>query len=242
MAKKCKNDHSRADAVEGIQETLKALELLRSKIAGSAHAWRKSGVLYCDGLTAKLRQVAFALRRLDELCEKPKVEQSSTTCDLLSHSEEVHFWLDSSWAFLYACMDIVAQVINQACSLGMDEKSVSFNAIASRTFDAKLLSLVTSAKSMDCVRSAQDYRNCALHRRHICIQFQQQSLTLSSGYGEFQTGAPETTFMATSICDDPLTVVPTFELNRGVVAHGAECAVRVATALKDMINRIKKVV
>jgi len=104
----------------------KEVEALISKADSKvSEARRKKIHLYAEGVKAKIRQAEYALNKLESFSGRTDITMTSTAPDDYEISEQVGFYCDTFWAFLYSSLDVLAQVINQSLKLGMVERDVS---------------------------------------------------------------------------------------------------------------------
>lgn len=167
--------------------------------------------LYVEGLKSKIHQTKFALAHLLTLSGQADDVFSSTEEELPSVLEQVCFYCDAFWIFLYSSLDVLAQIINQALSLRKDERHASFTDIKNE-LEKNFLRTPIQRHVNRCVRSRpfknlDKYRNCSIHRRHIYIEEEHKKVRRSAGYRTSTTETKQDKVVRT-ICDDPYDLVP----------------------------------
>jgi len=92
--------------------------------------------VYTEGVRGKIKQVDYALSRIQSL-ETMETFRTSThdTGSLLSDTtrninEQITFYCGSVWDNLWSSINILAQLLNELMSLGVDEARVDFNNIS----------------------------------------------------------------------------------------------------------------
>jgi hypothetical protein len=174
--------------------------------------------LYCEGLKAKARQAEFALQELAKLENQADATVTSTDTDEPSIQAKVEFYCDSFWAFLYSCLDVLGQVVNQGMKLGFDEKTVSFKKITNH-FNTNQNGSPEQTAFDECVRcnafkNLDRYRNCSTHRRQIYVKEEVKFVRHSVGYQTITTGDNVT--VERILCENPLDVRPRISQNRKI--------------------------
>lgn len=170
-------------------------------------------LLYAEGLKAKLRQAHFSLKMLKDLehLEDRVGIQDATTIpgaqDLLTVSEQVYFYCDCFWDFLYSSLDILGQLINKLRSIHISERSVNLKTIAAcvkstaprSPLDERLSKLLSSYT----FKQLEDYRHCSRHRRSIYIE---KRTTTSTGTPGYDAGTGQITNRY--LCTNPWDLAP----------------------------------
>lgn len=178
--------------------------------------------LYAEGLKAKIIQVNFALDKLSEFNNKGDDTATSTAQDTFTITDQVYFYSDTFWTFLYSSLDVLAQVVNQAKNLEFDEKNVSFDQVNSKLQGNKYKESAVAKKFAECAKSKafknlDRYRNCSTHRRQIYIEEEIKKVKRTAGYQSSSTG-PVITVVRT-LCDDPLVLNPKTSQNRRIPTY-----------------------
>jgi hypothetical protein len=175
---------------------------------------RRKVVLYATGLLEKLKEVEFSLANLREF--KDQANSKMTSTDIYSIDNKVHFYCDCFWAFLFASLDILGQIINQTNSIGLAEKDVYFKGIIRRIHTGtSLRNCLNTIIGSRTFRNLEKYRKCSLHRRHIF--FEERTLRRSAGYTMSSTRRQEITVRY--LCDDPLVNCPKVTQQREVTEY-----------------------
>jgi hypothetical protein len=166
--------------------------------------------LYCEGLKAKARQVDFALSELIAMENQADATVTSTNQDEPSIQCRVEFYCDSFWAFLYSCLDVMAQVLNQSMKLSCDEKLVSFKSVKKHLENHQngtaAYKAVDECSKCRAFKNLDRYRNCSTHRRQIYVKEEVKLVRHPAGYQTITTGDNIT--VERILCDNPLDVTP----------------------------------
>jgi hypothetical protein len=189
--------------------------------------------LYTAGLVAKLDQAAIALTYLRSLINSPPAGLPEAALE-----QNAAFYIDAYFAFFRASFDVLGQMVNQSESLALDEKSADFH----RAFDAlsksrsahPAVATYQTAKNSHTFKNLNDYRNCSLHRRSICLHITTTKSKLSPGYST--TGPLLQCRVA--LCDNPLDSTPKFKQKREAIAYcsslSLNCEKHLASLLKSL--------
>lgn len=185
----------------------------------TGHPQRNKLTLYSEGLRSKLTQTEYSLLRLRETV--PKIESTTTVRTVsgkfITNEEQIYFYLDSFWAFLYSCMDVLSQIINIKYNLALPENKVSFNEISKTKLDlldSKIAKEISQINKGTYFKNLSRYRNCSLHRRHIAIKTSTKTEIISAGYSSTPTIINER-----MICDDPYLLNPKFFQKRKIDSY-----------------------
>lgn len=195
------------------------IEKLAKKISkDEPTTFEKKINLYSGGISAKLLNADFALSNLKTLRDLPDNSSQSDNSEL-NVRDQIHFFTDTFFAFLYSAFDVSAQVINQKLRLGIDEKSVSIKRVKqklkSKLPDHKLNSILDTLLKSRHFSNLDKYRNCSTHRRQIYIRTTAISISETPGYST--TG--DLMQVVRYICDDPLKLNPTVNQNRELITY-----------------------
>jgi len=200
--------------------------------------------LYAEGLKAKITQVNFALERLSEFDNKTDDTTTSTAQDAFTITDQVHFYSDTFWTFLYSSLDVLGQVVNQAMNLGFDEKNVSFEQVNSKLQGNRYRQSGIAKKFAECVRSkayknVDRYRNCSTHRRQIYIQEEIKTVKGTAGYRTSSTG-PIVTVVRT-LCDDPYALSPKIDQRRKIPEYMEKTRRNILSQIEKILKETKPV-
>ena len=180
--------------------------------------------LYSHGLIAKLKEAEYALSRLRELAPKagPVVE------------EQVPFYVDAFFAFIYSAFDVLGEVVNQTQSLGLSERDASFKSVLSElTTNAPATPLsaqIATLRNHKHFKKLDEYRNCSTHRRQIYIR--REEVTVSGTPGYALTGAVTT--VERFICTNPLNTKPKIDKRRRLVPYCEQMLKWVKTEIRKL--------
>lgn len=183
---------------------------------GEPRARRRRITLYASGIGAKLRQANYALKRIREIDQNADTDIATGVVPL-PLPDDVYFYVDSFFAFAYSVFDVFAQVVNQKCNLGIDERGVTYksvannNAIAGTPLELAMQMTLCSHKW----RNLEKYRHCSTHRRQIYIEARTNVIQGTPGY---RTAGPVSTTVRV-LCDDPYALNPSTAQNRDLVKY-----------------------
>ena len=188
--------------------------------------------IYVNGLYGKLENAEFALSKIEEIISETKVYDASSEIE-----PEIYFYVDSFFAFLYSCFDVLAQILNQYFNLNQNEKNVYFkNIIKSRVIKRENLALYNELDRIvfrkRYFKNLEKYRNCSTHRRQIYIQREITRTAEPPGYSI----TAEITRITWIICDDPLMLKPSIIQKRPLY----EYSFKICEDVKKDINTIIK--
>lgn len=187
---------------------------------------KKKIVLYGTGIGAKLLNAEYALGRLSDLNIYP--DDISSTIPDICVKDQIHFFVDSFFAFSYSSYDVLAQVINQKLQLGLNEYQVSIKRIKNHINSTSNLSLYNKIEDLlkkNHFKNLDKYRNCSTHRRQIYLE---TKTILVSGTPGYSSTSLNTTSITRVLCDDPITLTPKITQGRELIAYST-----------NMFNKIK---
>lgn len=211
------------------------MERVKNKVP---HAGRRQKIaLYSAGLKEKLREAEFSLTNL-KAYETQDIATTSDTDENFEIDANVHFYCDCFWAFLYASLDVLAQVINQTNKLELSEKKVSFKNIGEKLpQNSKLRNCLNRIKNSNTYKNLDKYRNCSLHRRHIFFEEVKISVSRSAGYRISTTGRSESETIR-YLCDDPFKLVPKVSQKREVGEYCEKTYNKITELLAKILDLI----
>lgn len=179
---------------------------------------RRKVRIYSAGLKAKIKQAEFALQKLCEYEDKTDDTITSTGQDEFSITEQVEFYCDTFWTFLYSSLDVLAQIVNQALNFKLDERKVSFRKVESKLRSTHIGRPIQK-RFTDCIgsntfKNLDKYRNCSTHRRQIYIK---EAIHLEKDTAAYKssTAGPVVTVVRT-LCDDPIVLTPKIDRKRTI--------------------------
>jgi len=147
---------------------------------------RRKLKLYLAGLESKVRQADYAIFLIEKYEDRYDSISSTTEDETLNIKEQVEFYCDTFWIFLYSTLDVLAQIINHAYRFNIDEKDVSFKGLKTRIDNTISGSDVeieyNRIRRSNAFINAVKYRNCSIHRRPIFIQEEITQITHTRGY------------------------------------------------------------
>lgn len=182
--------------------------------------------IYGEGLKGKLRQARFAIERMTSL--SPDVDSSSGV-EVFSCLDKAQFFCDAFWAFSYASLDIVAQIINQFETLRLDERKISFKTICSKSdLKSAIRHEIEKIQRMDFFKNLEKYRNCCLHRRLIYIK--EETTKHTPGYSISSSGPTS----RLTLCDDPYALTPRIDQDREIVEYCSKSFQHLCKSLKQL--------
>lgn len=219
-----------------IEEKIDSLiERAQSKV--SQRKRKQKIELYAAGLKEKLREAKFSLTNLREY--KGQADATISDTEIYGIGDKVHFFCDCFMVFLYASLDVLAQIINQTEKFDDDERNVYFNSIVEKTqlTNSNLRSCLYNIKKSRAFTNLNKYRNCSLHRRHIYFEEESISVKGSEGYGKSTT---DRSISETEryLCDDPFTHTPRITQRREVVSYCEKTYNKISTLLGKVLDII----
>ncbi len=174
--------------------------------------------LYAEGLKSKIRQSEYSLSSLESLSVRTDAAVTTTTHDEYGITDQVGFYCDTFWAFLYSGLDVLAQIINQSLNLGMREKEVSFkqvvNHLNTKNSGTPLQQKCDACLKSNAFKNLDAYRNCSTHRRQIYIKEEVKIVKHTAGYHTTTTGPVDS--LVRIICDNPLDMTPQVRQRREI--------------------------
>jgi hypothetical protein len=213
----------------------KCLELAEDGISQTRR--KEKALLYAHGLKAKLKQSQFALHKLIGFENSSDRMTTTTSPDNVRIKEQVEFYCDAFWAFLYSSLDVLAQYINQVMKFDMNEKDVSFKAVLRKAESLRpgdtISSSMRNCKVSRYFANLDKYRNCSTHRRQIFIEERTHSIERTDGY--VTSTSEEVSTVERIICDDPLVIRPSINQNRRIPEY-------LNGAYNNITNRIEQMV
>lgn len=211
--------------------------------------------LYAEQVKAKLNNACFSLEILKELesrIETVEVQDSTTSTvtqrtptaeNLLTVEEKVNFYCECFWDFLRSSLDILAQLINELCSLPLDEQSVDFKQVAnelrSRARDTPLERAVNNCRSDGAFKTLEEYRHCSMHRRQVYIETRRHTtdITGTRGYDSATSLQRQITFES-HLCNNPWDLTPVVDYQRPVAKYCERLLQTIERRIKTIINRL----
>jgi len=217
------------DEIERIQNKL----LL---VVGNSKRKTRKIKIYINGLYGKFENAEYALDKIKEITQETGTYSVYTS----EIDPEIHFYVDSFFAFLYSCFDVLAQILNQYYEelneLNLKERQISFKRILCVIKDNHL-NLPVNAEFEKVVlsryfRNLDKYRNCSTHRHQIYIEREQTTISVTSGY----TFTGELTTIQWVICDDPLKLKPSIKQRRDLYNYSKRMYDDIKGKIENIIN------
>lgn len=175
--------------------------------------------IYCEGLKSKATQVNFSVKELIKLKDQTDTHATASDPEYVSVTNRVAFYCDSFWIFLYSCLDILGQIVNQSMDLKFAEKKTSFKGIKEyldkHHKDTQIQKNFAKCFNSREFKNLDHYRNCSIHRRHIYFEEQLMTTHHQPGYS-VTTSTSNTTTVVRTICDNPLDLKPKTKQKRKV--------------------------
>jgi hypothetical protein len=157
--------------------------------------------IYSEGVKDELRQAERALANIKQITQGSIGAASDSEREV-----ELAFMIDAYFAFSRAAYDVMGQWINQASDLGLDERKAAFATVAEQLDKESgaqaLAGVLRTIRKSNYFCQLDDYRNCCLHRRSICLKSQSTKSKLTAGY---RTTGPVVHELF-GLCDDPLAL------------------------------------
>ncbi len=200
--------------------------------------------IYAEGLKAKIGHVEFALNMASEVVQKTELVSVSESVETISKvSDELYFYTDAFWAFLYSCLDVLGQVVNQSMNLSIaNEQKVDFKSIEKELCGNKYRSIPIQRKFTNCLHlnefvELDKYRNCSTHRRRVYIERVPEGL----GTPEYSDITAITRSVAVYripyfLCDDPYTLSPTINKRRRIPDYMRATKIKIFTHVQNIVR------
>lgn len=201
-------------------------------------------IVYIEGVRGKIKQVDYALSRIQSL-EIVETFRTSThdTGSLLSDAsrninDQIAFYCDCIRDYLWSTIEILAQLINELIQLGFSESGVSFNKVADllqgNYATTPITQRVVELKQSSAMEALKPYRHCSTHRRPIYVETSVVGLTTSGRAGYTSSTVARIQNISSYICDNPLEMHPRIT-NRRVIPY--------CTKMKQqIINKINRII
>lgn len=218
------------DEIEKVQNKL----LL---VVGKSKVKTRKINIYINGLYGKFENTEYALDKIKEITQETRTYNAYTS----EIDPEIHFYVDSFFAFLYSCLDVLAQILNQYYEelnkLNLDERQISFKKILNVIKD-KNLNLPVNAEFEKIVssryfRNLDKYRNCSTHRHQIYIKREQTTISETAGYTSSTGELPTVLWI---ICDDPLKLKPSIKQRRDLYDYSKRMYDNIKREIENIIN------
>lgn len=201
-------------------------------------------IVYAVGLRAKIEQAEFALNQLSNFIEEIGDTVTATAPQAFLPKSEIYFYSDTFWAFLYSSLDVLAQVINKALKLGMDEEDVTFGRLDRELEQHRTYAGTTIQKKVHGCKVSRTYhwlkkyRNCSVHRRRVYIRRQVQVGTPEyhriSSTGGIDVGAYNAGLF--TLCDDPYMLKPETEKGRTIPDYMRETKAKILEYIEKILK------
>lgn len=194
--------------------------------------------IYVNGLYAKFENTEFALDKIKEITQETKIN-STVTSEI---EPEVHFYVDSFFAFLYSCLDVLAQILNQYYEelnkLNLDERQISFrkilNVIKNKNLNLPVNDEFEKILSSRYFINLDKYRNCSTHRHQIYIKREQTTISETAGYTSSTGELPTVLWI---ICDDPFfKLKPSIKQRRDLYNYSKRMYDNIKRKIENIIN------
>ena len=199
--------------------------------------------LYAEQVEAKFRNARFSLYKLQELKQPIAVDSSISSSTLLDNRELINFYCDCFWDFLRSSIDILAQLINERTSLGLNEKTVDIKKVAAnlnQTLHPHLKTSVDYLLGLQAFKKLEDYRHCSIHRRQVYIETreQEESILGTRGYSSSTSETKKLTYVS-HICRRPWDLTtPDIDYSKTVDMFCQELLQKLESQMVAIINRL----
>jgi len=175
--------------------------------------------LYAEGLKNKLTEAEFAIKKLKEISGKSDRFQTPTQDDTPTIEDQVYFYTDAFFAFIYASLDVMAQLVNQIMKLELPEDKTDFKKLngklqGNQHKNKRVAKIFNQCFCSHPFRRLDRYRNCALHRRHIYFNESIAGSRGSAGYTAIATG--DVQVVVRLLCDNPYDIKPSINYMYGI--------------------------
>jgi len=218
------------DKIEKVQNKLLS-------VVGNSKVKTRKINIYINGLYGKFENAEYALDKIKEITQETGTYSAYTP----EIDPEIHFYVDSFFAFLYSCLDVLAQILNQYYvelnRLNLDEKQISFKKIL-RKIKNNNINLPVNLKfekvmSSRFFRNLDKYRNCSTHRHQIYIEREQKTISATAGYISATDEIPTVLWI---ICDDPLKLKPSIKQRRDLYNYSKRMYDNIKRKIENIIN------
>lgn len=200
--------------------------------------------LYATGVKTKLQQARFSLdhlRSLEYLIDSVAVPDETTAqSQPASVEERISYYCDCFWDFLRSSLDILGQLVNQICSLNMQENTVDLKRMA------KALKREQQGSALDQVldeflqsralKQLEEYRHCSTHRRPI--YFETKKITRSSGTPGYYSGGSAGIILGRYLCTNPADLTPLADDSRPIVSYCELLLQRIEKYIDRIVNSL----
>jgi len=137
----------------------------------------------------------------------------------------------------------LAQLVNQAMKLNLEEGIVSFQRVNTKLQGNTYKGSEIAKQSDACCRSyafknLDKYRNCSIHRRQIFIKETATSVSESVTDGYLATSTGPTVAVERILCDDPLYVKPMVEQGRSIPEYMVKTRDNILNHIQDILKEI----
>jgi len=208
--------------------------------------------LYVEGIRGKLRlaqhciEALSIIENLDDSILQVASYSSTSQMDL-STDDQVLFYCESLWSLLRSIVDILAQLINELCPLGISERQVDFNRINKRirltALGSPLQKAMHSLERSWAFRNLSEYRRCCTHRRQVFIKKDVQQITHSSsgtpGYTHTYTDlGTQIAIVNRFLCNNPWDLNPYVDETRPIVIYNQSIFQHIEKRLSTIIKRL----
>ncbi|MCZ6835293.1 MAG: Cthe_2314 family HEPN domain-containing protein [Planctomycetota bacterium] len=215
-----------------------AIEKLKTRSDDFSKRRREKVELYLEGLNSRLLQIDYCLKQFDQL-NATSIESTSSTDEYFGSDKIAEFYCDSFWTWVYSALDILAQVVNQTEDLKIKEKDVSFNSVLKilRKLTPKpgCLSVIEALAKSHLRSRMVSYRNCANHRRPICLFHDVRTQTMTSGY---KTATGPAKQIVRYICDHSVAFTPDPKKKKELISHCKKDRDQLQRTLKSVLNKL----
>lgn len=221
-----------------IEESIK--ELL-AKLERSQSSTSKTTV-YAGQVEAKFKNTRYSLYKLQELKQPMAADSSIRSSTLLDNRELINFYCDCLWDFLRSSIDILAQLINELASVGMNEKDVDIKKVAARldpTLHPQLKTSVDYLLRTRAFKTLEHYRHCSTHRRQVFIKTIKQEMSIfgTKGYDSSTSETKQATYES-YICRNPWDLEPNIDYRQPLDVFCEELLKKVEGQMVAIINRL----
>jgi hypothetical protein len=222
-------------------EVEESIKKLLERLQHSQSATPKS-TLYAQQVEAKFKNARYSLCKLQELKQPVVAGDSINSSTLLDNVEMINFYCDCFWDFLRSSIDILAQLINELTSLGLNERAVDIKVVAQNLDPTSHPQLKTSVDYLlrtRAFKTLEDYRHCSIHRRQVYIETkeQEESILGTRGYYASTSETKKATYES-HICCNPWDLTPVVNYSKTTDTFCQELLKKVESQMVAIINRL----
>jgi len=164
------------------------------------------------------------------------------TCNFSTYNQ-VLFYCESFWNILRSSIDILAQLVNELRSLGINERDVYFGNVNTRVQsnlpNSPLQKAMRSLARSMVFRELNGYRRCVTHRRQVYVHKIRHAISSSGteGYNYIDLSGEYTT-VDRFLCRNPWDIDPIVDSSRHVAGFNSKMLQKIEKRMNTIIKRL----